>query len=406
MRTTAFQAVRLADCVDLLAGFAFKSEHFTEKTEDIPLVKGENVSQGRILWEISRRWPATDWSNLEKYQLRARDVIVAMDRPWVPAGLKWAYIRSDDPRALLVQRCSRLRSNTPSLDQDFLRFVIGGPGFESYVKPITTGVNVPHISGKQILDYTFPLPSISIQKRIAGILSAYDELLENSQRRIKILETMARALYREWFVHFRFPGYESLPLVPSPLGDIPKGWEVKKLGQIAENFDRLRKPLSKMQRAEMQGDYPYYGAAKVFDHVNDFIFAGEYLLMAEDGSVITNERAPVLQLVNEKFWPNNHTHVLLGRPPYSTHFLYLGLSEVDVSPYITGAAQPKITQENMNRIPFFCGPQRLHEDFNCLVEPMIRQSQALQRQVQNLRRTRDLLLPRLLSGQIDVEASA
>jgi type I restriction enzyme S subunit len=97
---------------------------------------------------------------------------------------------------------------------------------------------------------------------------------------------------------------------------------------------------------------------------------------------------------------------LLGRPPYSTHFLYLGLSEVDVSPYITGAAQPKITQENMNRIPFFCGPQRLHEDFNCLVEPMIRQSQALQRQVQNLRRTRDLLLPRLLSGQIDVEASA
>jgi type I restriction enzyme S subunit len=214
---------------------------------------------------------------------------------------------------------------------------------------------------------------------------------------------MARALYREWFVHFRFPGHESVPRIPSPLGPIPQGWEVKKLGEIAENFDRLRKPLSKMQRAEMQGEYPYYGAAKVFDYVNNFIFDGEYLLMAEDGSVITTERKPVLQLVNEQFWPNNHTHVLLGKRPFSTHFLYLALSEVDISPYITGAAQPKITQENMNRIPFFCGPQKLHEDFDYRVAPMIRQSKILQCQVQNLRRTRDLLLPRLLSGQIEVQ---
>ena len=243
------------------------------------------------------------------------------------------------------------------------------------------------------------VPPLPVQRRIAGILSAYDELMENSQRRIRILEAMARALYREWFVHFRFPGHEKHPRVASPLGDIPQGWEVKTLGQIAENFDRLRKPLSKMQRAEIQGEYPYYGAAKVFDYINDFIFDGEYLLMAEDGSVITTERAPVLQLVNEKFWPNNHTHVLRGRPPFSTHFLYLGLSEVDISPYITGAAQPKITQENMNRIPFFCGPETLHQEFNRLVAPMIRKSQLLQRQIQNLRRTRDLLLPCLLSGQ-------
>ncbi|MDK9703991.1 MAG: restriction endonuclease subunit S [Sulfuritalea sp.] len=394
--------MKLADCVDLLAGFAFKSQYFTNRPDDIPLVKGENVSQGGILWEISKRWSAADWSNLEKYQLRSGDVVVAMDRPWVPAGLKWAYIRSDDPKALLVQRCSRLRSNTPKLDQDFLRFVIGGPGFESYVMPITTGVNVPHISGSQILDYEFALPPLPVQQRIAGILSAYDELIENSRRRIKILEAMARALYREWFVHFRFPDHENHPRVASPLGEIPQGWEVKKLGDIAENFDRMRKPLSKMQRSQLQGEYPYYGAAKVFDYVNGYIFDGEYLLLAEDGSVITPERAPVLQLVNEKFWPNNHTHVLRGKSPFSTHFLYLGLSEVDISPYITGAAQPKITQENMNRIPFFCGPEYLHIEFNLLVEPTIRQSHILQRQVQNLRRTRDLLLPRLLSGQIDV----
>lgn len=213
----AFPTVKLADCVDLLAGLAFKSQHFTDRPDDIPLVKGENVSQGRILWGISKRWAVSDWPRLEKFQLRPGDVILAMDRPWVPAGLKWAYIRSDDPKALLVQRCSRLRSNTTRLNQDFLRFVIGSPGFESYVIPITTGVNVPHISGKQILDYEFALPPLSVQQRIAGILSAYDDLIENSQRRVWILEAMARALYREWFVHFRFPGHDNHPRVASAM---------------------------------------------------------------------------------------------------------------------------------------------------------------------------------------------
>jgi type I restriction enzyme S subunit len=244
----------------------------------------------------------------------------------------------------------------------------------------------------------------AIQRRIAGILSAYDDLIENNQRRIAVLEKMARSLYREWFVHFRYPGHEGVPLVDSALGPIPQGWEVRKLGEIAENYDRIRKPLSKMQRAEMQGKFPYYGAATVFDYVNNFIFDGEYLLMAEDGSVITTDRKPVLQLVNEKFWPNNHTHVLRGKQPFSTHFLYLALSEVDISPYITGAAQPKITQENMNRIPFNCGSRELHEDFTSRIAPMIRQIQFLERQTQNLRRIRDLLLPRLLSGQLDVGA--
>ena len=186
--------VRLADCVSLLAGFPFKSQQFTHKPDDVPLVKGENVSQGRILWDVSKRWLASDWEKMEKFHLVPGDVVVAMDRPWVPAGLKWAYIREGDPKALLVQRCARLRSSSGGVDQRFLRFVIGGPGFANYVIPITTGVNVPHISGQQILDFAFTLPPLPVQRRIVGILSAYDELVENSERRIRILEKMARTL--------------------------------------------------------------------------------------------------------------------------------------------------------------------------------------------------------------------
>lgn len=290
--------------------------------------------------------------------------------------------------------------NAQLLNDDFLYAFLRSEIFRNQVESFVTGSAQPNFGPSHLKQMVMPLPPLGTQRRIAGILTAYDELIENNQQRICILEDMAHSLYREWFVHFRYPGHESVPLVDSPLGKIPLGWEVKKLNEIAENFDRLRKPLSKMQRSGIQGEYPYYGAAKVFDYINDYIFDGEYLLMAEDGSVITTKRAPVLQLANEKFWPNNHTHVLRGKHPYSTHFLYLGLSGVDISPYITGAAQPKITQENMNRIPFFCGPELLHQEFNRLVEPLIRQSQLLQRQTANLHRTRDLLLPRLLSGTV------
>jgi type I restriction enzyme S subunit len=286
-------------------------------------------------------------------------------------------------------------------DPKFVYYCMQGMDFARF----NAGAGVPTLNRNHLDSLEVVAPLLSVQQRISGILSAYDELIENCQRRIQILESMARALYREWFVHFRFPGYEHHPRAAA-IGEIPKGWAVKKLGEIAENFDRMRKPLSKMQRSHLQGEYPYYGAAKVFDYVNDYIFDGEYLLLAEDGSVITPNRAPVLQLVNERFWPNNHTHVIRGKPPFSTHFLYLGLSELNISPYITGAAQPKITQENMNRIPFLCGPEDLHLEFNRLVEPMIRQSHIHQRQVRNLRRTRDHLLPRLLSGQLTVEAEA
>ena len=104
------------------------------------------------------------------------------------------------------------------------------------IKPFVTGAAQPKLSQANMRLIEIPLPPLPVQRRIAGILSAYDELMENSQRRIRLLEAMARALYREWFVHFRFPGHESVPRVPSPLGEIPKGWEVKKLGDVAAIF--------------------------------------------------------------------------------------------------------------------------------------------------------------------------
>ncbi|MDE0426660.1 MAG: restriction endonuclease subunit S [Candidatus Poribacteria bacterium] len=247
-----------------------------------------------------------------------------------------------------------------------------------------------------------PLLPLSTQRKIAAILSAYDDLIENNTRRIKILEDMAQTLYREWFVHFLFPGHADVPMVESPLGPIPEGWKVKNFGEVSLNFDRQRKPLSGKVRSTMQGEYPYYGAAKVLDHINDYLFDGRYLLIGEDGSVVTEHGKPVLQLVTGKFWVNNHTHVVQGKAPISTNFLYLFMSNVVISGHVTGTAQPKINQQNLNRIPVISPPQSVLEKFNQMIEPNFNNIVALNLKNVNLQQTRDLLLPKLISGEIDV----
>jgi type I restriction enzyme, S subunit len=205
--TPLFEIARLGEHTEILAGPPFSSATFTDKPEDIPLVKGENVQQGYVDWSIAKRWPVNDAETYKRYRLVPGDVVVAMDRPWVTAGIKWAYIRREDPPALLVQRVARLRAKN-TLDQCFLRCLISSSYFSNYIQPIVTGVNVPHISGKQIADFKIPVPSLETQRKIAAILSAYDDLIANNQRRITLLERIAEDIYREWFVRLRFPGHE------------------------------------------------------------------------------------------------------------------------------------------------------------------------------------------------------
>ena len=152
----------------------------------------------------------------------------------------------------------------------------------------------------------------------------------------------------------------------------------------------------------MQGEYPYYGAAKILDHINGYLFDGRYLLIAEDGSVITEDGKPVLQLVAGKFWVNNHAHIIQGKNPISTNFLYLFMSNVAISGYITGTAQPKINQDNLNRILILSPSQDLLERFDKMIEPIFDNIVALNLKNTNLRQARDLLLPKLISGEIDV----
>ncbi len=283
------------------------------------------------------------------------------------------------------------------LDKKFLYYVISNDDFIDSTVVSSKGTKMPRGDKDAMKDFEFLLPPVEDQKKIASILSAYDDLIENNSRRIKILEEMAQAIYKEWFVEFKFPEYKKVKMVEGEFGLMPEGWEIKKIGDSILNFDSKRKPISKMQRSLIGGIYPYYGAAKKIDFVNDYIFDGKYLLIAEDGSVITNDNKPVLQFIKEKFWVNNHTHILQGKL-ISTEYLYLHLSQVDISGYITGVAQPKINQENLNRIQILIPDNRIGEKFDKIAVPIFEQIWNFENKNNNIRKTRDLLLPKLMGG--------
>ena len=241
-----------------------------------------------------------------------------------------AQLRTTEKIAL-AQRVILLRGNPRVINQQYYFQALKSSFVQAGLQMRATGTTVAGIKQSELRQVEIPLPPLPTQRKIAAVLSAYDDLIENNTRRIEILEEMARAIYREWFVEFRFPGHDGVKMVESELGLIPQGWEVKSFGEVSLNFDRQRKPLSGMVRSTMQGEYPYYGAAKVLDHINGYLFNGRYLLIAEDGSVITEDGKPVLQLVNGKFWVNNHAHVIQGKDPISTNFLYLFMSNVAIS---------------------------------------------------------------------------
>ena len=169
-----------------------------------------------------------------------------------------------NPSETLTFESSIIRAQPDSrvAEPRFLFYLFTSPLGRAIVASIATRTAVSGIRGSELTHLGLPLPPLPMQRRIAGILSAYDELIENSQRRIKALESMARALYREWFVHFRFPGHEKVSRVASSFGDIPKGWEVKKLGDVLDL--RYGKALKKEERRD--GKFPVYvqAASSVF----------------------------------------------------------------------------------------------------------------------------------------------
>jgi type I restriction enzyme S subunit len=249
------------------------------------------------------------------------------------------------------------------------------------------------------------LPPPPVQRRIAGILSAYDELMENSQRRIRILEAMARALYREWFLHFRFPGHEKIPLVASILGDIPQDWEAVSLASLVD-FAKGRKPKDTRKEA-LRGDVPLL--------LIDSLRGGQAEFASPDKLVVAEARDTIMVMDG-----GSSCDVTMGfagavgstlgrfrttRPDsFSPHALYrfLETKADEFKSKNIGAAIPHANKDYILTQSIALPPRVIASRFHDQLEPIQSTIETLRTQIQNLRRTRDLLLPRLLSGQVEL----
>lgn len=185
---------RLSDIADIEVGYAFKSKEFSRDASGVRLLRGDNIGQGSVRWNHTERWPP-DRPVPSRYELQPADVVLAMDRPWVGAGLKFARIRETDLPAYLVQRVARIRAKDGT-DQNYLSAVLAGRDFTDYILSVQTGTSIPHISGRQIGDFPLQPHTLIEQRAIAEVLGALDDKLAANTNLINTADELSHAIYR------------------------------------------------------------------------------------------------------------------------------------------------------------------------------------------------------------------
>ncbi|MDY7029708.1 MAG: restriction endonuclease subunit S [Spirochaetota bacterium] len=282
------------------------------------------------------------------------------------------------------------------------------------VNNIDSGTAIPSTSREDFYAIPVDVPPLPTQRKIAAILSAYDDLIENNTRRITLLEQTAQLLYREWFVHFRFPGHESVPLVESELGPIPEGWEVVKFSDIVTLLRRGVKPLKFENETFAHYSFPAFDTNRMpLLERGETIRSSKYLV--DEDNVLLSKLNPRIPRVWLPFPDNNYRAiasteflVLLSQKPLTRSYLFsLCRSPEFLASFAsltlgTSTSHQRVKPQDFLGINTILPTQALINAFSDLIRPTLRIVHNLRLKHANLRATRDLLLPRLISGQLDV----
>lgn len=398
----------LGKVANVFTGYPFKSELYSTGDQDVRLLRGDNISQGAMDWSDARKWPAAKLNDFEEYQLKEDDIVLAMDRPWIGAGLKFSQIIKSDLPALLVQRTARLRGSN-DLDIGYLKYVIGSPWFTSYIKRITTGSLVPHISLKQIRDFPVKLPPIEEQKAAAAVLLAIDKKIELNNRINAELEAMAKTLYDYWFVQFDFPDdspqgqgkpYKTsggkMVYNPTLKREIPEGWEPVSVGKIVD----IKTGKEDANYATERGKYHFFTCGESALRCDDFVFEGKAVLLAGNGSFSVKR-------YEGKFNAYQRTYVLIPKQDELYAPLYFAVNDKvkTLTSGSRGSIVKFITKGDIEDI-YLPLPTNRKLEFVKTLNVCFKESSRLYEQNLELVSLRDWLLPMLMNGQVTVgEAS-
>lgn len=393
------------------------TEFFTDAPNGVRFLRSQNVRPGKLVLETALSITPAFHKKLKKSQLQEGDIL------FVRVGAN----RGDCcvvPRDTGELNCANIVLARPKQPNGFHAYFFQSDLGRNLLLAASVGAAQGVINTSSVATMPVPYPPVTAQKRIAGILSAYDELIENSQQRIKILEAMARALYREWFVNFRFPGSESIPRVSSSLGEIPQGWEVRKLGDAADVFrgrsyrsidlvDQGGLPFLNLKCIDRDGGFRRSGLKRYSGGYKDIhlVRKGDIIMAVTD---MTQERRIVARVALVPTMDNEFgvfSMDLVRIQPKATfpkEFLYAFLRYSsfadEVKQHANGANVLHLSPDRITDYQFAVPPSDLMGRFQSFITPLVEEIDTLSNRIDNLRRTRDLLLPRLLSGQINVES--
>ena len=322
---------------------------------------------------------------------------------------KVALFDCDPPKGLINAQMLILRADGEVISQKFLFYQICSENFQTKLKNFASGSAQPQIPIIDLKEIEIAVPDFPTQHKIAAVLSAYDDLIENNTRRIEILEEMARTIYREWFIEFRFPGHEGGEMVDSELGLIPQGWEIEQLGDLAESVRRNIKP------SDINQEIPYFGlehlprksiALSSWDTVDSINSAK---LAFKKGEILFGKIRPYFHKVGVAPLDGICSSDTIVIRPKRNQCFATTLSCVSSEHFVEyatmtsqGTKMPRADWKVLVKYPVVVPPDQIAQRFASFVRDVVDQIQNLIFQNRNLRQTRDLLLPKLISGEIDV----
>lgn len=376
----------LRDIADIQTG-PFGSQLHKEDYVDIgtPIVTVEHLGNRVFTEQNLPKVSDEDKARLSKYVLKEGDIVFSR----VGSVDRCSYVDAAHDGWMFSGRCLRVRPNT-EVDPLYLYYFFCLEDTKKFVRNIAVGATMPSINTKLLGEVEVAYPSQTEQQKIVALLSALDDKIEINQKINDNLQQQAQTLYKQCFP-YRVDD------------DLPDGWHIGTVDEIIEIHDSKRIPLSGAERAKMEKKtYPYYGAAALMDYVDGYIFDGKYLLLGEDGTVVDDAGYPILQYVWGKFWVNNHAHILTGKLGFNVESLYMLFKQTPVKAIVTGAVQPKISQANLRSIQVVIPPQKLLMDYNNQIAPLFALLRTNEETNKSLATLRDTLLPKLMSGEIDV----
>jgi type I restriction enzyme S subunit len=328
---------------------------------------------------------------LTKYTQTYSDAGLAQSRMW-PVGTLCITIAANiaDTAILGFDACFPdsvigFIPDDKKADARFIKYLFDALLQRRY-KQFTQGAAQDNLSQAKLLSLKFPMPAISEQIKIASILSAYDNLIENNRRRIQLLEQAARLLYKEWFVHLRFPGHEHTKIIDG----VQKGWEKKPLGDLLVLQRGFDLPVKKRR----DGQYPIHASTGINGFHNIAKVKGPGVVTGRSGSLGT------VMYVAEDFWPLNTTLWVKEFKGISPLFAAHLLSEMQLGQYNGGAAVPTLNRNDVHRIHTMLPVKKILALFDQYSSPIYNQIDLLKKAIQSSAQARDLLLPKLMNGEV------